>query len=143
MSTRCNYHLLNTSIIWHVAIHTQPATTFDDSPVTISHSLALLCMMQIKLCMLGTPPFACCCTEASLYIIDRCIERAHTVTTTPTQCCGAGKGPVINYGEGGTTKWENPGSGTFRAPLKTGSNFSPPPLFKGVNFLWSPFSILP
>ena len=30
------------------------------------------------------------------------------------------KGLVINYGEGGATKWENRGSETFCAPLKTG-----------------------
>ena len=30
------------------------------------------------------------------------------------------KGLVINYGEGGATKWENRGSELFAPPLKTG-----------------------
>ena len=41
------------------------------------------------------------------------------------------KGLVINYGEGGATKWENLCPKLFAHPLKTGSNFlRPPPLLK-------------
>ena len=38
------------------------------------------------------------------------------------------KGLVINYGEGGATKWENRGSETFCAtPSRQGKTFSRPP----------------
>ena len=39
------------------------------------------------------------------------------------------KGLVINYGEGGATKWENRGSETFCAtPSRQGKTFRAPPL---------------
>ena len=38
------------------------------------------------------------------------------------------KGLVINYGEGGATKWENRGSKTFCAPpSRQGKTFHAPP----------------
>ena len=46
------------------------------------------------------------------------------------------KGLVINYGEGGATKWENRGSETFCAPpLRQGKTFRAPP-FKE----WKPYA---
>ena len=42
---------------------------------------------------------------------------------------GYDKGLVINYGEGGATKWENRGSETFCAtPSRQGKTFRTPPL---------------
>ena len=41
------------------------------------------------------------------------------------------KGLVINYGEGGATKWENRGSETFCAtPSRQGKTFHAPPFTK-------------
>ena len=48
------------------------------------------------------------------------------------------KGLVINYGEGGATKWENRGSETFCAtPSRQGKTFRAPPLKSG-NFTRPP-----
>ena len=51
------------------------------------------------------------------------------------------KGLVINYGEGGATKWENRGSETFcTPPLKTEQNFSRHP-FKEWKLFASPINM--
>ena len=49
------------------------------------------------------------------------------------------KGLVINYGEGGATKWENRGSETFYAPpSRQGKTFRAPPPFKERKVLAPP-----
>ena len=52
------------------------------------------------------------------------------------------KGLVINYGEGGATKWENRESETFCAtPSRQGKTFRAPPLLKSGNFTRPPYNM--
>ena len=56
-------------------------------------------------------------------------EAQKTVLLTKwTRLVRTAKGLVINYGEGGATKWENRGSETFCAtPSRQGKTFRAPP----------------
>ena len=45
------------------------------------------------------------------------------------------KGLVINYGEGGATKWENAGPKLFAPPPQDRVKLFAPPLLKSGNFL--------
>ena len=51
------------------------------------------------------------------------------------------KGLVINYGEGGATKWENRGSETFCAPPQDRVKLFAPPLLKSGNFSRPPYNM--
>ena len=53
-----------------------------------------------------------------------------------------GKGLVINYGEGGATKWENRGPETFCAhPSRQGKTFRAPPPFKEWKLYALPYNM--
>ena len=51
------------------------------------------------------------------------------------------KGLVINYGEGGATKWENRGSETFCAPPQDKVKLFAPPLLKSGNLTRPPYNM--
>ena len=52
-----------------------------------------------------------------------------------------GKGLVINYGEGGATKWENRGSKTFCTPLQDRVKPFAPPFYRVETFYGTPFNM--
>ena len=56
---------------------------------------------------------------------------------------GFPKGLVINYGEGGATKWKNRGSETFYAPPPPQDRVTlfAPPLLKSGNFSCLPYNM--
>ena len=68
------------------------------------------------------------------YITEKCAISIYKQTILPLfdyvgfMIVSCNKGLVINYGEGGATKWENRGSETFCAPpSRQGKTFSAPP----------------